>query len=59
MELEVLKRLHSDLNVFKQNKCTGCETCNSTNPICLEIIELRMKICKRIKEVENETYIRR
>ena len=53
MELEDLKGLYEQLKGFTNIRCTGCDTCTSTNEICMDIINLKLKINKRIKEIED------
>lgn len=53
MNLESLKELSKNLSVFTRNKCTGCDACESTNMICLDVINLQSNLNKRIKEIEE------
>lgn len=52
MEREDLEKLAKSLNTFTTNKCTGCDTCQSTKGICLAVTNLQLKINERIKENE-------
>ena len=53
-EILNLQSLYDALGQFtKSNICVGCNNCNNTNEICTMVIDLKMKVNQRIKEIRD------